>query len=162
MRAAVLSSVLAVVAGCVVVATAYASSGASFSGDRALVQKFRLDDGSTGGPGYRRAIWWSSSHLSARLVVTNSKGKVVESLAGGNPTAPSGALTWISTSGEMANHTYPPAGLYRLTLRLTAYAAGSVSRLTKDTVVAKWSGRIPDHKKACVPHVSGNSYIGCG
>lgn len=156
-----LSTVMAVIA-LIACGVAYASSGASFSGDRALIMKFRLDDGMTGGPGYRRAIWTSPSGLSALLVVRNSKGKIVESLAGGNPTSPSGGLTWILSSGEMINHAYPPAGLYFVTLTLTAYKHGSVSLLTTDTVVAKWSAKIPDHTKLCVPHVSGSSYIGCG
>lgn len=144
------------------VAVAYASSGASFSGDQALLTRFRLDDGSTGGPGYRRAMWTSRGHLNARLVVTNSKGKTVEVLTGGNQTAPSGGLIWISASGEMTNHAYPPAGLYRITLTLTAYKAGSVSLLTNDVVVAKWSARIPDHTKLCKTQTSSSSSIGCG
>lgn len=144
------------------VAAAYAASGASFSGDRTLVSRFRLDDGSTGGPGYRRASWTSSSGLSARLVVRNANGKIVESLAGGNPTSPSGGLTWILSTGEMINHAYPPAGLYFVTLTLTAYKHGSVSLLTNDTVVAKWSAKVPGHTKLCVPKITKTSYIGCG
>lgn len=128
------------------VATASASSGASFTGDRALIKKFRLDDGMTGGPGYRRAIWWSYPGLSAQLVVKNAKGRTVETLKGGNPTSPSGALTWILPSGQMINHLSAAAGLYRITLTLTAYKPGSVSLLTDDVVVAKWSARIPAHR----------------
>lgn len=144
------------------VAVAYASSGASFSGDRALIKKFRLSDGTTGGPGYRSASWWSYPGLSGRLVVKNAKGQTVETLTGGNPTSPRGGLTWILPSGEMINHVYPPAGLYRITLTLTAYKAGSVSLLTNDIVVAKWSARIPDHTKLCKTQTSSSSSIGCG
>lgn len=160
-RFALMSVLFVGIVGCLA-ASVYAASGASFSGDRALIKKFRLDDGTTGAPGYRRAIWSSHPGLSARLVVRNAKGQTVETLTGGNPTSPSGALTWISKSGEMTNRTYPPTGLYRIALTLTAYQAGSVSLLTNDVVVAKWSAKIPDHTKICVPHRSGNSLIGCG
>lgn len=152
-----------IVTALLVSGVAYASSGASFSGDRGLITRFRLDDGSSGGPGYRRARWTSTAPVVATLTVRNNAGRLVESLVGGNPYSTTAALTWISPAGMFtANRSFPPAGFYRMTLTITAYAQGSISRLSTNTVVAKWSAKIPDHTKLCVPHVSGNSSIGCG
>lgn len=156
------------VLGCAVflmafVGGAYASSGASFSGDRALIMKFRLDDGMTGGPGYRRAIWTSSAPVRATLAVRNKSGRLVETIVGGNPYSTTAGLTWISSSGKLVvSNSFPAAGLYRMTLTITAYEHGSLSVLSTDTVVAKWSAKLPDHSNACVPKVTSSSYIGCG
>lgn len=142
---------------------AYASSGASFSGDRTLITKFRLDDGSSGGPGYRRARWTSTTPVLATLAVRNNAGRLVETVVGGNQYSTTAALAWISPGGMFTvNRSFPPAGFYKMTLTITAYAHGSISQMSTDTVVAKWSARIPDHTKLCVPRKSGDALIGCG
>lgn len=155
--------ILGVLCGGILAASAYAASGASFSGDRALLTKFRLDDGLTGAAGYRRAYWTSTAPVRATLVVRNAKGRIVETVVGGNQYSATAGLTWISSDGRLVtNRSLAPAGLYRMTLTITAYEKGSISLLSADTVVAKWSGKVPDHKTLCVPHVTATAYMGCG
>lgn len=137
------ASLFALVALCGVVASsALAASGATFSGDRTLIVKFRLDDGTHGDPGYSRARWTTATPVKAILRVRDSSGRLVETLIGGNPYSDIAALTWLLPSGQLVNHSATPAGVYRLTLTMTALAPGMVSQLTNRAATAAWTAKL--------------------
>lgn len=132
------------------------------SGDVSLITSLKMDDGETGAPGYARAIWTSAQPVRAVLRVRNSKGVLVETAVGNNPYSRTAAIAWIDPTGRMVNRAFAPAGVYHMTLVVTAFMAGSVSQLSGRSEMLVWSAKVPDHTKLCVPHVSGNAYIGCG
>lgn len=132
------------------------------SGDVSLITSLKMDDGETGAPGYARALWTSAQPVRAVLRVRNAKGVLVETAVGNNPYSRTAAIAWIDPTGRMVNRSFAPAGVYHMTLVVTAFAAGSVSQLTARSETLVWSAKVPDHTKLCVPHVSGNAYIGCG
>jgi hypothetical protein len=123
-----------------------ASPSITWSGDRTLTTHFRLDDGMTGKPGYRRAVWTSRQPLRALLRVRTSTGKLVESEGVAGPTySLTEALTWTTSK----------PGVYRVTLTLTSP--------TNATATAAWTATLTANaKKACVPTVRSGVYIGCG
>lgn len=132
------------------------------TGDVSLLTKFKLDDAMTGAPGYRRALWTSAQPVRAVLRVRNAKGRLVETVVGGNPYSRTAAIAWIDPRGQMVNRSFPPAGMYHLTLVVNGYVTGSTKLVTSRSETVVWSARIPDHTKLCVPKVTSQSDIGCG
>ncbi len=115
----------------------------SWTGDRSLVTTFRVDDGMTGKPGYRRALWTSHQPLRANLRVRNSAGKLIEAE---NIAGPIYSLT------EALAWTTKATGSYRVTLTLISATGG--------TATAVWTARVT--AAACTPTVRTGVYIGCG
>lgn len=136
------------------------------SGDVSLITSLKMDDGMTGAPGYARALWTSAQTVRAVLLVRDSKGRLVETVVGGNPYSRTAAIAWIEPSGRMINRSFAPAGVYHMTLTVTAwdprYPPGPFAKLTSRAETLAWSGTVPDHTKLCVPKITKTSYIGCG
>lgn len=127
------------------VANAATAPKIAWTGDRALTTTFRLDDGSTGAPGYRRAIWTGTQPLRAVLQVRTTAGKLVET--------ESAIGTTYSRSGAIAFAT-KTVGVYRVTLTL-------VSQATAQVETATWVARVTA-SAGCVPHMANGIYFGCG
>lgn len=132
------------------------------SGDVSLITSLKMTDGETGAPGYATAIWTTAQPVRATLVARNAKGRLVETVAYGNPYTRTAGISWIEPSGMMANRSFAPAGIYHITVVVTAYAPGSLSQLSSRSETLVWSAKVPDHTKLCVPKVTSSSYIGCG
>lgn len=157
------ASIFAVVVALVACGAAWAGSPkVTRTGDVSLITSLKMDDGQTGAPGYARALWTSAQPVRAVIRVRNAKGVLVETAVGSNPYSRSAAIAWIDPTGRMVNRSFAPAGIYHITVVVTAFAAGSVSQLTGRSETLVWSAKVPDHTKLCVPKVTKYSNIGCG